>query len=181
MEDLSLHIIDIVENSVRAEATKISLDIETSIQENLLKIKLTDNGRGMDEEEIKLCDDPFFTTKKCGSTGLGISLLKQSAMEAEGSFKIESEKGRGTTISVSFRYDHIDRKPLGDIAKTFYILIAAFPFVDFFVSYKKGELSFEIDTAEMKKVLEDVPINAPDVLKTLKYYISRGIKSVEKG
>jgi len=179
MDDLSLHIMDIIENSVRAEATEISLVIEVSVTENVLKIDIADNGRGMDKEEMKKCEDPFYTTKERKKTGLGIALLKQSSEEAEGIFLLSSEKGKGTEISATFQYDHIDRRPLGDIAKTFYILIAAFPQVNFFFVYKKNNISFEVDTAEIKEELEDIPINAPDVLKTLRNHIIGSILSVE--
>lgn len=181
MDDISLHIMDIVENSIRAEATFVSVKIEASPLENILKIEIRDNGAGMYEEQIKQCEDPFYTTKACGKTGLGLSLLKQSALEANGSFSISSEKGKGSAVTAVFQYDHIDRKPLGDIPKTFYVMIAAFPSVDFFFSYKKNDLSFEIITPEIKKELEDIPITAPDVLKTLRDSIYKGIRSIEKG
>ena len=180
MDDLSLHIMDIIENSVRAEATEISLLIEATMTDNVLKIQIEDNGKGMDKEEMKMCEDPFYTTKERKKTGLGIALLKQSSDEAEGTFMLSSEKGKGTKISATFQYDHIDRRPLGDIAKTFYILIAAYPNVNFLFSYKKDSRSFEVNTAEIKKELEDVPINAPDVLKTLRNHIIGGILTVER-
>ncbi len=181
MDDLSLHIMDIIENSVRAGATAVGLIIEASTSENVLRIDIRDNGRGMDEEERQQCQDPFYSTKARKKTGLGISLLKQSAMEADGSFSLDSEKGKGTNVTAEFQYDHIDRRPLGDISKTLYLLIAAFPTVDILFTYKKNDLSFAIDTAEIRKELEDIPINAPDVLKTLRRHISEGIQSVEEG
>ncbi len=180
MDDLSLHIMDIIENSVRAEATDISLIIAVHTKDNVLNIDITDNGKGMDEEEIKKCVDPFYTTKESKKTGLGIALLKQSSEEADGTFLLSSEKGMGTKISATFQYDHIDRRPLGDISKTFYVLIAAYPQVNFFFVYKKNNKSFEVDTAEIKKELEDIPINAPDVLKTLRSHIMGGVLSAER-
>ena len=180
MDDLSLHIMDIIENSVRAEATEISLVIKVSVTANVLKIDIADNGKGMDKEEMKKCEDPFYSTKERKKTGLGIALLKQSSEEAEGTFLLSSEKGKGTKISATFQYDHIDRRPLGDIAKTFYILIAAYPDVNFLFSYKKDSESFEVDTVSIKEELDDVPINAPDVLKTLRNHIIGGIMSVER-
>lgn len=181
MDDLSLHIMDIVENSVRAEARAVSVKIDASTRENVLHIEIHDNGRGMSREQIQECEDPFYTTKTSKKTGLGISLLKQSALEANGAFSLSSEVGKGTALDASFQYDHLDRRPLGDIAKTFYVLIAAFPTVDFLFSFLKNGVSFEIDTSEIKKELEDIPITAPDVLKTLRHVISEGIQSVENG
>jgi anti-sigma regulatory factor (Ser/Thr protein kinase) len=178
MEDLSLHVLDIVENSVRAEAKNVSVRIEASAAANILEIEITDNGRGMNEEQRRRCEDPFYTTKACKRVGMGLSLLKQSALEADGSFHLNSQRGEGTTVSASFLLDHIDRKPLGDIAKTFYILIAAFPDVDFRFVYKKDDTSFDLDTSEIKKELGDIPISSPDVLKTVKTLMTEGIQSV---
>lgn len=181
MDDLSLHILDIIENSVRADATRVTLAIEISKADNILVITIEDNGKGMDAEEIRQCENPFYTTKACKKTGLGISLLKQSALETDGSFSLRSEKGKGTSVTAEFQFDHIDRRPLGDIAKTFYLLIAAFPTVNLLLTFTQNGLSFDVDTAEIKKELEDIPINAPDVLKTLRKHITEGIRSVDKG
>jgi len=171
---------DIVENSVRAGASRIHVGVEVSREANRLRIRIADNGRGMTQEEKSRCEDPFYTTKACGRTGLGIALLKQSALEAEGSFELRSEKGTGTEITAEFRYDHIDRRPLGDIARSFYILIAAFPHVDFILTHERDGGVFELDTAEIKKELGDIPIHAPDVLKTLRRHIAEGIRSLEE-
>lgn len=179
MEDLSLHIMDIVENSIRAEATEVSVSLAVSIKENVLSLRIRDNGKGMDEEDLKRCRDPFFTTKACKKTGLGISMVQQSAAEAGGTFSVSSEKKKGTEIKATFQYDHLDRRPVGDIAKTCYILIAAFPQVNFLFSCSKNGEDFEIDTADIKKELGDIPISAPDVLKTLRTHIYEGIRTLD--
>ncbi len=180
MDDISLHIMDIIENSTRAEASSISLNIVVNKKTNMLSIDIKDNGRGMDNEEVIQAQDPFYTTKTKKKFGLGISLLKQASEEAAGTFALISDKGSGTHISATFQYDHIDRKPLGDIAKTFYILIASYPEVDLLLSYKIDNRSFDIDTAELRKELEDIPITAPNVLKTLKNHIADGVMTVER-
>lgn len=179
MEDLSLHIMDIVENSIRADATAVYVSIEVSTRENILSLTIRDNGRGMDEEDLKRCRDPFFTTKECKKTGLGISMVHQSADEACGTFSILSERNKGTEIRATFQYDHLDRRPVGDIAKTCYVLIAAFPLVDIVFSCRKDGGDFEIDTGEIKKELGDIPISAPDVLKTLRTHIYEGIRALD--
>lgn len=178
MNDLSLHIMDIVENSIRAEATNVSVIIEASTADNVLGIEIRDNGKGMDEAQLRLCEDPFYTTKSCKKTGLGISLFKQSALAANGAFSITSGEAKGTVMRATFQYNHIDRKPLGDLAKTLYLLIAAFPAVDFQFTCRKDARSFRIDTREIRKELEDIPISSPDVLKTLRQHIAEGIASV---
>ncbi len=178
MDDLCLHIMDIIENCVRAEAKKIFLTVLISSAENTLRIEIKDNGKGMDEEERKRCQYPFYTTKECKKTGMGIALLKQSSAEAEGAFTLYSERGKGTSVTATFRYDHIDRRPIGDVAKAFYLIIAAFPDVDLSLRYGKNGEEFIIETEEIKNALGDIPITAPDVLKTLRSLIEKGISTV---
>ncbi len=131
MEDLSLHILDIVENSIRAKASRI---------------EIKDNGQGIDEETMKKVLDPFFTTKTTRKVGLGLPLLSQAARESGGNIEIASKVGRGTRIKASFGYSHIDRKPLGNIGATLTALIAGNPEVDFIYGYKKDELEYLLDT-----------------------------------
>lgn len=171
MQDLSLHILDIVENSINASATEIGIKIVEDTRENILSIEISDNGRGMDEEMLRKVHDPFFTTK-CKRTGLGIPLLAQSAKECNGDLAINTGPGIGTTISARFQYDHIDRKPLGDICKTMIVLIASNPDVDFIYEHRRNDNSYALNTAEIKKELDDVPINLPDVIKIIKDDIS---------
>jgi anti-sigma regulatory factor (Ser/Thr protein kinase) len=172
MEDLSLHILDIAENSLTAGASKIQITISEEIKKNLLRIEIIDNGRGMDENTIKKALDPFFTTKTTRRVGLGISFLAQSARESMGNISVASKKGEGTTITADFQYDHIDRKPLGDIEKTLIVLIAGNPEIDFVFKHKRNNHEYRIDTTILKKTLKGIPINHPIVIK----YIKDGIK-----
>lgn len=173
MEDLSLHILDIAENSIAAGADKIQIKIIEDIKKNLLTIEIADNGRGMDPETVKMASDPFFTTKvKKKKFGLGIPLLAQAAKECNGDISIASEEGRGTAITARFEYDHIDKKPLGDIASTLSILIASHPLIDFVFEHSRGERNYSINTLEIRKDLEDIPINNPEVIKFIKESIS---------
>ncbi|UCF86553.1 MAG: sensor histidine kinase, partial [Nitrospiraceae bacterium] len=124
MEDLSLHILDISENSIRAGATEIGIEIVENVKENILLIEIHDNGKGMSEEMVKQVSDPFFTTKTTRRIGLGIPFLIQAARETMGDVDIKTGEGKGTTITARFQYNHIDRKPLGDMEKTMSVLIA---------------------------------------------------------
>ncbi len=172
MEDLSLHILDIVENSITAGADKIEIKIVEDIKKNLFLINISDNGKGMDEELLKNACDPFYTTRTTRRIGLGIPLLAQAARECMGNINVKSKKGEGTTIKASFQYDHIDRKPLGDIEKTLIVLIASNPDIDFLFEHKKKNNTYKLDTAEIKKELDGVPINTPEVIKIIKNDIS---------
>ncbi len=167
MQDLSLHILDIAENSINAAATEIKIKIVEDLGANLFLLEISDNGKGMDEEMLKKVYDPFFTTK-CKRTGLGIPLLAQSAEECNGELTIKTGKGKGTTITATFQYNHIDRKPLGDIEKTMIVLIASNPDIDFMLEHKKNGDTYVLDTAIIKKELDGVPINTPEVIRIIK-------------
>jgi DNA mismatch repair ATPase MutL len=168
MEDISLHILDIVENSITAGASKIEIKIVEDIKANLLSVEIKDNGKGMDEEMLRRACDPFFTTKTTKKVGLGIPMLAQSAKESMGDIKITSKKGEGTTVYARFQYDHIDRKPLGNIAESIIVLIVSNPDIDFLFQHIKNGKTYILDTAKIKKELENVPINAPEVIKIIK-------------
>jgi hypothetical protein len=172
MDDLSLHILDIVENSIRAEASTITIEITEDTRENIFMIKITDNGKGMDEEMHNRINDPFFTTKSCRSVGLGIPFLAQAAKECNGDLKIRTREGEGSSITAVFQNDHIDRKPLGNMEKTMTVLIAANPEIDFILVHKKNDNSYTLDTADIKKNLDGIPINNPKVIKIIKNDIS---------
>ncbi len=150
MEDLSLHILDIVENSIRAKASRIEIKVIENIGEDLLVIEIKDNGRGIDEETIKKVLDPFFTTRTTRKVGLGLPLLSQAARESGGDIEIKSKVGRGTRVKATFGYSHIDRKPLGNMEATLTTLIAGNPEVDFIYKHKKDESEFRLDTREIR-------------------------------
>lgn len=151
MEDLSLHILDIVENSIRAHAKKIEIRIIEEKKKDLLTIEINDDGKGMDEKTLKDVLDPFFTTKNTRKVGLGLSLLAQSAEESGGSIKIESKPGQGTKVKATFGYSHIDRKPLGDVHESLKVLITANPDIDFIYEYQKDNANYHLDTKGIKK------------------------------
>ena len=168
MEDLSLHILDIAENSVAAGADQIEIRITEDSKKDLLSVEVFDNGRGMDEQTLKKALDPFFTTKTVRRFGFGLSLLSEAAKSANGNFTIESKKGEGTKIRADFRFSHIDRQPMGDMGQTIITLIMGYPEIDFLYVHKKDRLEYCLDTKEIKTQLGDVPITSPEVLKFLR-------------
>lgn len=176
MEDLSLHVLDIAENSLAAGADMIEILVEEDAARDLLTLQITDNGRGMDEETMKTATDPFFTTKAVRKVGLGLPFLKQAAEECEGGFSVVSGKGSGTTVSVTFRRSHIDRKPLGDMGATIMVLIAGNPETDILFTYRRNGYSYHLDTREIRGGLGEVPINSPKVLKLIRQDIDRGMR-----
>ena len=146
-----MHILDIVENSIRAHAKKIEIKIIEEKKKDLLTIEIIDDGKGMDKKTLKNVLDPFFTTKNTKRVGLGLSLLAQSAEESGGSIKIESKPGQGTKVKAVFGYSHIDRKPLGDVNKSLKVLIAANPDINFIYEYQKDNANYYLDTKGIKK------------------------------
>ncbi len=150
MEDLSLHILDIVENSIKAEASRIEIKIVEDTRKDLLTIEIKDNGQGIDEETINKVLGPFFTTRTTRKVGLGLPLLSQAARESGGDVEIESKVGRGTRVKATFGYTHIDRKPLGNMETTLTTLIAGNPGIDFIYEHKKDGLEYRFDTTEIR-------------------------------
>lgn len=181
MEDLSLHILDCTQNSIRAGAKLIIITIEEKRAENMLSIIIEDNGQGMDKEILEKVQDPFFSSKPDKRTGLGISLLAQATKESDGTFDIISAPDKGTTIRASFTYDHIDRKSLGNMADTVIALIASGNgLVDIKYRHSFDERSFEFNTKIIKDELQDIPINDPAVLVDLKKQIEEAVKEIRE-
>jgi hypothetical protein len=178
MEDLSLHILDIVENSIRAGATEVLIRIIEDTEKNILSIEIEDNGSGMDKEELEKAADPFYTTKKGRRIGLGLSLLLQSAEECNGSLILRSDKGEGTYIKATFQYDHIDRKPLGDISKTLLTLIVGNPDMRLRYEHKKDGQGYIFDTLNIKEKFPDQPLNSPVLINFIKNDISEGLNKL---
>ena len=173
MRDLSLHILDIAENSINAGSDKILIRIKENIPEDILTIEVRDNGRGMDKETLLNVSDPFFSTKKVrGNIGLGIPLLKQMAEECGGKVEIETAEGKGTSITASFQHGHIDRKPLGDIASTITTLIYCHPAIDFIYEHGRDGDIYSLNTKELREELGDVPLNSSEVIKFIKNSIN---------
>jgi len=181
LQDISLHILDIGENSINAGATKIEIRINEDTIGNKLVLEIEDNGSGLDEETRQKILDPFFTTKEDKEAGLGISLLAQSAQEADGDLEIKSQKGKGTTVTAQFVYDHLDRKPLGSMADTIISLLTGRGLdIDIVYEHDKDGDGFTLDTREIKAELREVPLDNPEVLNLLKETINNGLKDLEK-
>lgn len=173
-----MHIMDIIQNSVRAEASHVELMIEEQPEQDLYRLCIKDNGCGMDEETLKRVTDPFFTTRTTRKVGLGISLLKMNAERTGGGLEISSELGKGTQVDVNFSHSNIDRPVLGDIAGTMVLLVGANPGMDFTYRHitPKGEYCF--DTREVKEVLEDVSVNDPQIMQYLKELIRENLNTL---
>lgn len=148
MEDLSLHILDIAENSISSSAKRIEIRIEEDPAKDLLTIEIKDDGKGMDEQTVQKALDPFFTTKTTRRVGLGLSLLAQATRESDGTIELHSRPGHGTTVTATFRTSHPDCKPMGDVYETIRALVAGHPEIDFLFEHKANGSVYHFDTRE---------------------------------
>jgi anti-sigma regulatory factor (Ser/Thr protein kinase) len=147
MEDLSLHILDIVENSFAAAAKVVKILISEDTERDSLRLEIVDDGKGMSEEMRKNALNPFFTTRTTRRVGLGLPLLAQAARDTGGDLDLESAPGKGTTVRATFQLSHPDRKPLGDIAATLMTIQAARPEVELVFQYEKdGQVVASLDS-----------------------------------
>lgn len=178
MKELSLHILDIAENSVKAKASLIEITVSEDEKNDLLTIEIKDNGCGMSEEFLKNVKDPFSTTRTTRRVGMGLSLFEAAAEQCGGSLDISSKEGVGTTVLVTFKLNHIDRAPLGDMAGTMETLIGGSPDIDFIYRHKRGEKEFLLDTVNIREMLSGVPLDTPEVLIWIGDYINEGINEL---
>lgn len=180
MREIALHILDIVQNSVVAKATRIEVDICEDIKNDVLRVVITDNGCGMTKEFLEKVIDPFTTKRTTRKVGLGIPLYKTAAEMTGGSFDIKSEVGKGTVVTATFGYSHIDRQPLGDMAETILGLVTSYEDIEFKYRHSVGDEIFELNTAELKNVLGDVPFTAPEVYMWLSDCLKEGEEELKK-
>jgi hypothetical protein len=181
MREIALHLLDIAENSAAAESRNISVHVREDLAQDRLTACVIDDGRGMDAETVEQVQDPFYTTRTTRSVGLGIPLLKLAAEQAEGSFNLESEPGKGTWVEAEFRHSHIDRMPLGDLSTTFLTLLISHPHIDWTFLYRltdtdRQSREFLFESAELKCELGDIPLTEPEVLTFLRGVFEEGIK-----
>ena len=176
MKELSLNVLDIVENSTKAKASLVEISITENNSE--LKIEITDDGIGMTREILDSVTNPFCTTRKTRRVGLGIPLFKLAAEQTGGEFKIISKhideypNAHGTVVSAAFSKEHIDFTPLGDIISTIVTLIQGHPTVDFLFTHTTNDKSVRLDTRELREVLGDVPLDSFEILIWIRDYLT---------
>jgi hypothetical protein len=168
MEDLSLHILDIAENSVAAKANKIEIRISEDKEKDLLSVEIIDNGLGMDKGTLEKALDPFYTSKTVRRFGFGLSLLSEAAKAANGHFSLQSKKGEGTHIKADFQHSHIDRQPLGDVGQSILTLIIGNPEIDFIFEHKRNGHTSYLDTRKIRGQLNGMPINSLAGIKKIR-------------
>lgn len=181
MRDFSLHIMDIIENGLNGGATLIGLTVVEERKNNWLRITITDNGRGIPEDMLKKVLDPFYTTRITRRVGLGLSLFREASKRCDGEFSIISEEGKGTQVDATFRLDHIDLPPMGDLASTMTTLIVGNQGVDFVYAHEVEGDTFQLDTRDIRKELDGVEISHPQVVKYIGDTIRESLDELRKG
>ena len=179
MIELSLHILDIAQNSIRAKANQIEVHIIENPKKNDYRIEIKDDGEGMDAETLAHVTDPFYTTRTSRKVGLGIPMLKQHAEQCDGHFQIESTPGIGTHLSVTFGYHHIDRPVLGDIAGTILILLANENETEVLYRHQTLQGEFNFDSREIKKILDGTPIATREIREFLQAMILENLEQIQ--
>lgn len=181
MRELSLNVMDVAQNSVRADAKLVTITVEESETNHTLSISIQDDGCGMTEEQVQQVIDPFFTTRTTRKVGLGVPLFKMSAEQTGGKFEIKSEVGKGTLTKASYVTNHMDMTPLGDINSTVSILIRCNPDIDFVFIHSTDNASFTLDTRELREILQGVSLDTPDVLEWINEFLEEQTQLIYGG
>lgn len=188
MAELCYHLIDLVQNSAAAGADEIHVLLKDSAARDDIVLEIRDNGRGMDEEMVNRVQDPFFTTKSIKKVGLGIPLLKETALMCDGTFSIDSRAGEGTCIRAQLCRSHIDTPPLGDVSGTFLTLLTGHSqiqvgetdrAINIQITYMTDAGSFEISSADIRGHIGDLPFTHPEVIAFLRGFIDEKTVSLK--
>lgn len=177
MRELSLNILDVAENSLKAGADTIKIDVEFLREENKLTVRVLDNGCGMTGEQIKHVTDPFYTTRTTRKVGLGVPLFKMAAEMSGGSFEISSVVNEGTSLTAIFKTDNVDFVPLGDIASTVELLCVSNPDVNIAFTESDENDTFSFESRKIRDILGDVPMDAPEVRKWIREYLTENTEN----
>lgn len=181
MRELSLHILDLAQNSIAAGASLVTIEINEN-DEGFFVFSIKDNGCGMDEKMLRSVRDPFVTTRKTRKVGMGIPFLDMVTAQCGGTFSLESQVGLGTVLKASFKEDNIDRPPLGDIVASMLVMIVANPQLDIVFIYKIGERGFTFDTREMRQMLgEEADFSLPEVYTWIESYLRQQLDVLHAG
>jgi hypothetical protein len=178
MKEIGLHIMDIVQNSVRAGAVEISITLSESIASDTLTLTIADDGKGMDEETCRRATDPYFTSRTTRKVGLGLPLLQMNAGLSGGGVKIDSVTGKGTTVTATFGYSHVDRPPLGDVSGTIALLILSNPGINIIYNHLCDGNGWSISTREIREELGDDAVTDLTIVRPLKEIINENVSSL---
>ncbi|HHY38008.1 MAG TPA: sensor histidine kinase [Clostridia bacterium] len=194
MRELSLHVLDLMENSKAAGARTVWVSVEEDLVRDLLTIEVRDDGKGMSQDQAQAALDPFVTSRTTRKVGLGLPLFLAAARRCEGDLTIESEAGKGTCVRAWFRRSHIDRAPIGDMAGTIATFSGLNPMIRTVYSHKvtkkasntqasDTQREFRFDSYEVVKYLgEDSRVlQNPEVINWMRCHCEEGIRNLYGG
>ena len=180
MEDLAMHLIEILMNSIHALAKHISVVIKDSEKEDVIDVTVCDDGKGMSKEMVEKVTSPFTTSRTTRKFGMGLAFLKGLCELCNGFYTLESELGRGTTIHFSIQKSHIDAPPLGDLGEMSMAVIQANEEIQYTLTYKTDQKEFHFSTDEVKAQLDGLSLLEPSILLWIKEYINQGVNLIEE-
>ncbi len=177
MKNFADHILDIVENSIRAHATKVEILLSVNSALNFIKLSFIDDGDGMSDDLIERIKDPFFSTRKERRIGMGIPLLIQNSEMSGGEVIVQSEIGEGTIVVATFEKNNLDRPPIGDVADAIYFLASSHVNVRFIFTFTLDGHTFLWDTDEVKEALDGLTLNEPELKNALMEMLNSNIST----
>ena len=180
LPEISLNVLDIAQNSITAEASRIDLLVEISTATKEMKFQIRDNGRGMDQEQLRAVTDPFYTTRTTRKVGLGVPFLKMGAECTGGSFSITSEINKGTSMCAVYHTDHVDCMPLGNISETIHTLVVFNEPIRFVYRYQVDDHAFTLDTDEFHEVLGDVSFQELEISAYILDYLKENTREINE-
>ena len=181
MRELADNILDIAQNSISARASLVEIDITVDHSRDTVALRFVDDGCGMSAEMAQAVSDPFTTTRKTRKMGLGLPLLKMTAQATGGEFAIESQIGKGTTVSVSFGLSHIDRPPMGDVPGSLFTLVLMNPRTDFLFVYDYDGKNFTFDTRVIRETVAPIELDHPEISAWIKECLYQEITELHGG
>ncbi len=179
MKTISDHVLDIVQNSVRANATVIEIIVVEDNIRDIYTLHINDNGCGMDKETVQKATNPFFTSRTTRKVGLGLPLLKHNALASKGRFVVESEPYKGTKVKAEFQLSHLDRPPVGDIGEAIYLLLVSNQGIQLVYNHRTPAGTFEMDSAELMVMLGEVSLQQADIKAAVIEMIKNNLEEIK--
>lgn len=176
MREISLHVMDIIQNSIEAGATFIEVEVIESSVDDSLQIRIEDNGRGIDDKILPNITDPFITSRTSRKVGLGLSLFESACKRCGGCLEIDSKVGYGTTVNAVMKHTHIDRAPMGRIEDTI-VSFLIYPDIEMLYTHSVDGREFRLDTRELKKIAGE-DLNNQEILQWVREYLKDGLDCI---
>jgi hypothetical protein len=181
MNDLSLYLLDIVHNSINARASVIEVTINTDKKNNLITMKIDDNGCGMSKEMVQSGFDPFTTSRLTRNVGLGLPFLQMAANLSGGDVTITSTVGQGTSICATFVLDHVNTPAFGDLASTLFVISIHQNVSQFIFHLITNNATFSYDLAALRTMMEPFLLTDSEIAGNLMTYLIENIESTQGG